>query len=168
MGIYAWISNSNAGALLGSTYEQIVTSATPAWYTLTLKSPVTIVSGTKYFIVRYGGNATGGGKMYTYYTVGSANGIHHSDSGLTYPTFLNPLTGESGNNNIYSGYSSYFIFDQNKHYTAPSWNTVVSGWNSFENSGCVWRNITHLMDDFTGDGLVNGDDLAELIGHYGD
>jgi hypothetical protein len=109
VGLYQWVADNNAGNLLGSTYETIVTSTSLAWYTLNVKANIPIVAGTKYFILAYVGNGTGASPVFNCYRSqpsGWKTCVYKTSAG-TYPTFPSPLTGESTNDFQFSMYATY-------------------------------------------------------------
>ena len=107
LAVYAWVSDSNAGALLGNTGQQKITSINGAWYTLATTTSIPIVSGTNYFLAFFYGNGTGASPTMTLY-YGSGQKAVGLTSGLTFPIFPNPMTGESGDGSIrWSMYATY-------------------------------------------------------------
>lgn len=100
-GIY--LSSSNAK--LQTTASNTSTVDPANWQTLSLSSSQSITSSTNYKLVHYLDD--GGKNAYIlYYDTGDTNQGGH-DTGLTYPTWPDPLSPDVQNTNKYSFYATY-------------------------------------------------------------
>jgi hypothetical protein len=130
--VYQWVSNTNCGNLLAESNEQVVTSTTAQWYTMTMATPLKIVTGTKYFFIFYEGGAVGSSYLNFYRISGTGKGIS-KNSGLTFPTAPSPLTGESGYNYDMTIYGNYDAYDTYTYIDNPEWQNISTGYLTFEN-----------------------------------
>ena len=139
--IYQWVANNDAGSLLATSYETKITSTSYSWVTLNLKTPLTLTAGSKYFLVFFCGNRSGTTGLSIRYKTVTADGIQKI-TGLTYPTFPNPLTGESDINLQFSIYTSFIEYDQDIYANLRAWTQKQTGYNTFGNIASWTNKVT--------------------------
>ncbi len=103
--IYAYVSDDDAGALIGGTEELIVRAGYEGWETFNLSSPKPPVSAnTKYFLMMFGEKTTGLSYLYWTATGATAKSISLY---ISYNDFPNPIIGETGVNEKYRIFCTY-------------------------------------------------------------